>query len=103
MLKIKELREEMQMTQKQLAEKISNMQRNVSNWEQGVSEPDLRTVVAIADVFGVTLDELFDRQGSFKNVAGTQDEDAALVKCVKRLSKRQKSALWEMLKSFGVA
>ncbi len=103
MLKIKELREEMQMTQKQLAEKISNMQRNVSNWEQGVSEPDLRTVVAIADVFGVTLDELFGRQGSFENVAAPQDEDAALIKCVKRLSKRQKSALWEMLKSFDGA
>ena len=61
-MRIRELREEAQMTQKQLADRISNMQRNVSNWEQGVSEPDLQTVVAIADIFNVSLDELFGRE-----------------------------------------
>ncbi len=61
MLRIKELREEVGLTQKQLAEAIGSMQRNVSNWEQGTVEPDLATVVALADYFHVTLDELFGR------------------------------------------
>ncbi len=44
-LKIRELREEYQLTQKELAQKISNVQRNVSNWENGTSEPDCETIL----------------------------------------------------------
>ncbi len=61
-LKIKELREENGLTQKKLAELLGNAQRNVSNWESGASEPDCETIVKLADVFGVTIDELFGRE-----------------------------------------
>ena len=94
MLKIRELREEAQMTQKQLAEKISNMQRNVSNWEQGVSEPDLQTVEKLADVFGVTLDELFGREQS------AVQPETKLISAVRRLSPEQKDALFALIKTF---
>lgn len=97
MLKIKELREEAQMTQKQLAEKISSMQRNVSNWEQGVSQPDLETVVAIADIFEVSLDELFGRELKMQVKDGI---DAKLERAIRKLSDAQKKALYEMLQSF---
>ena len=97
MLKIKELREEAQMTQKQLAEKISSMQRNMSNWEQGVSQPDLETVVAIADIFEVSLDELFGRELKMQVKDGI---DAKLERAIRKLSDAQKKALYEMLQSF---
>ena len=61
-LKIKELREEFGMTQKELANKLSNTQRNISNWENGVSEPDCETILKIADLFEVSLDELLQRK-----------------------------------------
>lgn len=99
MLKIKELREEAQMTQKQLADKISNMQRNVSNWEQGVSQPDLETVVAIADVFDVSLDELFGRE---LKIQVKDDIDIKLDRLIRKLSDAQKNALYEMLKNFEI-
>ena len=94
MLKIRELREEAQMTQKQLAEKISNMQRNVSNWEQGVSDPDLQTVEKLADVFGVTLDELFGREQS------AVQPETKLISAVRRLAPEQKDALFALIKTF---
>lgn len=99
MLKIKELREEAQMTQKQLADKISNMQRNVSNWEQGVSQPDLETVVAIANVFDVSLDELFGRE---LKIQVKDDIDIKLDRLIRKLSDAQKNALYEMLKNFEI-
>lgn len=99
MLKIKELREEAQMTQKQLADKIANMQRNVSNWEQGVSQPDLETVVAIADVFDVSLDELFGRE---LKIQVKDDIDIKLDRLIRKLSDAQKNALYEMLKNFEI-
>lgn len=97
-MRIRELREEAQMTQKQLADRISNMQRNVSNWEQGVSEPDLQTVVAIADIFNVSLDELFGREQA--DIQVRDNADNKLVAAVRRLSSEQKSALYNMLQSF---
>lgn len=87
------------MTQKQLAEKISNMQRNVSNWEQGVSQPDLETVVAIADTFNVSLDELFGRELKMQVKDGI---DIKLERLIRKLSDGQKNALYEMLQSFEI-
>ena len=55
-MRLKELREYSNLTQKQLAEKIGNVQRNISNWESGVSEPDLSTVIKLAEFFNVTTD-----------------------------------------------
>lgn len=99
MLKIREFREEAGLTQKQLAEKLSNMQRNVSNWEKGVSEPDLQTVAALADLFDVSLDELFGRE---RIAAPIESEDARLLQIVRRLTPSQKAALYELLRSFSV-
>ncbi|MBQ7913830.1 MAG: helix-turn-helix transcriptional regulator, partial [Clostridia bacterium] len=61
-LRIKELREELQLTQKELAEKIGNVQRNISNWESGASEPDCETILKLSEIFDVTIDELFGRE-----------------------------------------
>ncbi len=36
-LRIREYREELQLSQSELAKRISNVQRNVSNWENGIS------------------------------------------------------------------
>ena len=67
-LKIKELREEFAMTQTALAQKIGTTQRNVSNWENGTSEPDCETIVKIANLFEVSIDELFGRDMVEKNL-----------------------------------
>ena len=100
MLIIKELREEAQLTQKQLAEKLSTVQRNVSNWENGVTEPDLTTVAAIADFFGVTIDELFGREKTANTVFNTAD--AALTYAIKRLTPAQKASLENLIKAFSL-
>ena len=88
-LKIRELREEFQMTQKELAEKLSSAQRNVSNWENGVNEPDLDTVVRLCEIFHVGLDELFGRTSG----AELSPADRALLAKIKKLSPAQSAAL----------
>lgn len=91
MLRIRELREDFGITQKQLAEGIGNMQRNVSNWEQGVIEPDLDTVVALADFFDVTLDELFGREEKAPSL------DSQIINIVRHMTAEQKQALYVLL------
>ena len=88
-LKIRELREESQMTQKELAEKLSSAQRNVSNWENGVNEPDLETVVKLCEVFHVGLDELF----GYSDGAEFTASDRLLLAKIKKLSPLQSAAL----------
>lgn len=97
-IRIKELREEFLLTQKELADKIGNVQRNVSNWENGTSEPDLETLVRIADVFGVTLDELFGRSGTATSDA--LKTEYPLYGLTRRLTGKQTEALKNFLSAF---
>ena len=60
-LKIKEYREEMQWIQKELADRVGSIQRNVSNWETGATEPDCETILKLADLFNISIDDLFGR------------------------------------------
>lgn len=46
------------LTQEQLAEKLFVTRQAVSKWERGESQPDLDTVAALAELYGVTVDEL---------------------------------------------
>lgn len=46
------------MTQLDLAEKLNYSDKSVSKWEQGNGIPDVRILVQIAELYGVTLDDL---------------------------------------------
>ena len=98
--KIRELREEAQLTQSELARELSTSQRNVSNWETGTSEPDLTTVCALADFFGVSIDELFGREGVIPPAEQMAGLDRLLIKKVRSLTDGQKAALLSFLNSF---
>lgn len=95
-LRIKELREEYQFTQKELAEKLGNVQRNVSNWENGTSEPDCETILKLADIFKVSIDELFGRNETAQGVL-PMAEDAAILMLIRRLDEQQAEALKNFL------
>ncbi len=55
---ITELRVAKGMTQLELAEQLHYSDKAVSKWERGESVPEISTLKAIADLFGVTLDHL---------------------------------------------
>lgn len=56
---LKELRQEKQMTQEQLAEQMGVSRRTVSRWETGNNLPDLSMLVELADYYDVDLNEIF--------------------------------------------
>ncbi len=56
--RLKELRKEQGLTQKQLAEKLFLDTSTVTKWETGQSEPKLETLVALAKFFNCSLDFL---------------------------------------------
>lgn len=60
------------LTQKDLAEKLNVSDKSVSRWERDDGAPDLSLIPVIAEIFGVTSDELL--RGERKS-AGEQPED----------------------------
>ncbi len=51
-----ELRKNARLTQAELAEKINYSDKSVSKWERGEALPDLKVLMQLADLFGVTID-----------------------------------------------
>ena len=97
-LKIKELREENGLTQRELAEKINNVQRNISNWENGIIEPDCMTIKKLADVFNVSIDELFGRENSEYS---EEQNRTRFPNIFYSLSNKQLEAIATFIKSFN--
>ena len=58
--KIKQLRFKAGLTQEQLAERLGIAPQSVSKWENAVAMPDITTLPLLAEIFGVTIDDLFD-------------------------------------------
>ena len=59
--RLKELREERKITQSRLSELLGIDPRAYNRWERSDTVPQLETLVKIADVLQVTLDELVGR------------------------------------------
>ena len=55
-------RKELGLTQEGLAQKLGVTNQAVSKWESGQSCPDIALLPVLADLFGITLDQLFGRE-----------------------------------------
>ena len=55
-------RRKLGLTQEGLAQKLGVTNQAVSKWESGQSCPDIALLPALADIFGITLDQLFGRE-----------------------------------------
>ena len=59
---LKELREERGMKQAQIAIILGVKQNTYSNWENGIREPKIKTLIEIADYYNISLDSLVGRK-----------------------------------------
>jgi len=60
-MRIRELRKQAKLSQEMMAEKIGVSRQAITKWETGLGVPDLENLVAIADLFKLSLDELMGR------------------------------------------
>ena len=63
--KLKELRKEKKLTQKEIAEQIGIKQNSYSDWETGKNEPNLENIVKLSRILDTSTDELLGRQVNF--------------------------------------
>lgn len=55
-------RQRANLSQKELADLINTSQQNISRWEKNEVEPSISFCVALADYYGISLDELIGRE-----------------------------------------
>lgn len=63
--RLKELRKEKKLTQKEIAEQIGIKQNSYSDWETGKNEPNLENIVKLSRILDTSTDELLGRQVNF--------------------------------------
>ena len=81
--KLKNARIEAGLTQEKAAEKIDVSRQTISNWENEKSYPDTISVIALSDLYSVSLDELL--KGDQK-MAEHLEESTNVVKSNKKLT-----------------
>lgn len=77
-------------TQKEVAEAINVSQNTYSNYENAKTDPDIDTLIKLADFFQISIDELVGRR--FGHVITRSDftnEQLELLEIIKSLSKEQ--------------
>lgn len=100
--KLYELRKQRGLSQEELAGKLNVSRQTVSKWELGDSTPDMEKLIAISDLFEISLDELVlgktqpndtqpQKQNSFIN---TLEEKVCTL--------RNKNRLLKVLKIIGI-
>ena len=53
-----ELRKEHKLSQEALAEKLGLSRQSISKWERAEASPDTDNLIALAEIYGITLDQL---------------------------------------------
>lgn len=78
--RIKFLREQQNMTQSELAKKLSITRSSVNAWEMGISVPSTQYIVELANLFKISTDYLLGVDvSSTINVAGLSEKDIQVI------------------------
>lgn len=72
---LKELRIRQGMTQKQLAKLMHVSSQTILNWESGIYEPNIKQLIALADIFHVTIDRLVERETKISHIEKIKNAD----------------------------
>ena len=95
-IKLRELREEKNLTQQALASALSLERYVVSNWEQGRTEPNVGQLIALSNYFEVTVDYLLGRENDIGLVEVKTDlttDEQELINLYRKLSFGDKNQL----------
>ena len=75
MIRLRELRQQRNMTQLEVAESLGVSRVTITKYETGDREPDLKTAQRLAELFGVSIDYLVGASDDDPGPAPSTDED----------------------------
>lgn len=109
-IRLKELRQRHNLSQKEFASILKVSTGTVGNWEVGLREPNFEMLIKIADIFHVSCDYILDRVTDEKDGAGSaavSESEEELLKefrtAGKKFGKKGQQAILSMMKAFNGA
>lgn len=102
--KLYELRKQKGLSQEELANRLNVSRQTVSKWEVGESTPDMEKLVAISELFDISLDELVLDKAVKKDEASEQKVKSDLYSDIKEhvLTEDNKKKAKKGLKIAGI-
>ena len=100
---IKRLRQQKEMTQEILAEKLHIVRQTVSKWEKGLSVPDSEMLVRLAEVFEVSVSELLGETSDFVPEKDSVAEQLALINEQLIIKNRRARRIWKVILGIFIA
>ena len=102
--KLYELRKQKGLSQEELANRLNVSRQTVSKWEVGESSPDMEKLVAISELFDISLDELVLDKTVKKEESSEQVVKSELYSDIKRhvLTEDNKKKAKKGLKIAGI-
>lgn len=102
---LKKLRAEHRVTQKQLADVISVSQQSINKYENHNIEPDIDTLIKIADYFNTSVDYLIghtDIERKIESVTSydLNSDEAAFINSYRKLSPKQRSSIRDVMENY---
>lgn len=106
-MRIKDLREEKQISQSALAVAIGTSQRNIGRWENKENEPTYSQLIKLADFFEVSIDYLVGRSDEIGNVnvitngAELSEYEKTLLECFDKLNLFERESIIVQVKALA--
>lgn len=69
-----ELRKSFGFSQEALSEKLGVSRQAISKWERGESSPDTDNLIALANIYGITLDDILNPEKEIKKAPDFKEE-----------------------------
>ena len=85
-MKIKELRQKLGISQREVSEKLEIPQTTLFSYENNVSDPNIATLIKLADFYHVTIDELIGREADSINLKFLGESEAYLIKKILKMN-----------------
>lgn len=95
--RLRKLRKEHKLTQKELGEKVSVSSRVIGYYESNERFPDKETLIALAEYFQVSLDYLLCRNDNRNNIDLNDNEYLYLIKDINSLNEDSKKQIKEFI------
>ena len=98
-MKIKELREQNDLSQTDLAKYLGVVRSTICQYEKGNRQPDIEQLIKLADYFNVTVDYLLEHNTSKTNTPNLSEKEKALLEAFNKLPHETQDFILETTQS----
>ena len=88
-MKLKELRNKENLSQRQLSEKLEIPEQTLYSWENQTRQPNIENLIKLADYYHITIDELVGRPTSLINKMLLSERERSIIEKVLAMDLKQ--------------